>query len=223
MSTSRSPEEGRRLGVYAYDAVKEWLLDGRWGAGEAIPVETVKKELGVSKQPVMEALRRLAADGLAEIIPQVGTRVPLFSADDISDFFVLFASVESEAAVIACRRGTTHQIAMLDAANQTLAEALAMDDKAERVSHYLRWNRVFHSSIVDMTRSAVVGRTSRRMWDMSDLMITTAGSRNDLSTDIADRHAEHDQLIDAFRRRDEDTVRTVMRHHVLRNVPMLVT
>jgi hypothetical protein len=46
--------------------------------------------LDVSKQPIMDALRRLASDGLVEIIPQVGCRIPVHEPQDVTDFFAVF-------------------------------------------------------------------------------------------------------------------------------------
>ena len=66
---------GKRLAPVVYEMLKERLLEGTYQAGERLSVETLKTEFEVSKQPVMEALHRLAADGLVEIVPQVGCRV----------------------------------------------------------------------------------------------------------------------------------------------------
>ena len=86
---SQVNRRGMRLGPVAYQQIKEQLLEGRWAAGERLSLETFKSELGVSKQPVMEALRRLDADGLVEIIPQVGCRVVSYKPQEVSDFFPL--------------------------------------------------------------------------------------------------------------------------------------
>src|SRR5258708_6127537 len=102
---------GRRLGAYVYDTVKERLLDGQWRAGEFIGVEALRPELEVSKQPVMEAWRGLAGDDLVEIIPQVGCGVPIYPPAEMADFFKLFASLESEAATIAAARRSESEIA----------------------------------------------------------------------------------------------------------------
>src|SRR6201996_6238917 len=78
---------GRRLAPVVYDLLKERLLEGEFQAGQRLSVESLKTEFGVSKQPVMDALRRLATAGLIEIIPQVGSRVPVYSGADVTDFF----------------------------------------------------------------------------------------------------------------------------------------
>lgn len=59
-----------RLNNAVYDQLKERLMEGMYPAGERLSAEGLRTEFGVSKQPVMESLRRLAADGLVEIPPR---------------------------------------------------------------------------------------------------------------------------------------------------------
>ena len=82
---------GQRLGAVVLDKLKERLLDGRYAPGARISIEELRTEFGVSKQPVMDALRRLEAIGIVEIIPQSGCRVVAFPLQEIQDFFQLFS------------------------------------------------------------------------------------------------------------------------------------
>ena len=165
---------GRRLAPVVYDLLKERLLDGEFQAGERLPVEALKTEFGVSKQPVMEALRRLSSEGLVEIIPQVGCRVPVYSAVDVSDFFAIFGGMEGAVAGVAAQRCTGAQVDQLAAVNGEIRQLIDEPDPAARSHGYLILNRRFHGIIQDMAHSAVVAEISRRMWDMSDLLINTS-------------------------------------------------
>jgi DNA-binding GntR family transcriptional regulator len=55
----------------------------------------------VSKQPVMEALRRLSADGMVEIVPQVGSLVAVHEPRETDDFYLMFSGFEGAIAGIA--------------------------------------------------------------------------------------------------------------------------
>jgi hypothetical protein len=90
---------GRRLAPVIYELLKQRLLDGAYRAGERLPVEALKAEFDVSKQPVMDALRRLSSDGLVEIIPQVGCRVAVYDSAYVSDFFAIFGGMEARSLV----------------------------------------------------------------------------------------------------------------------------
>lgn len=213
--------QGKRLSHIVYDVIKDRLLEGEWRSGESLGVELLKRELGVSKQPIMEALRRLDGDGLVEIIPQVGCRVPSYSTDEVSDFFSLFASLESEATAIATRRRTDGQLDELERVNRRIEVVMTLDDSNERARQYRQLNRNFHSIILAMAHSPVVQRTSNRMWDMSDLLINVAAANRPLSDEVCDRHADHVRIIAALRERNAAIASAEMSSHILRNIDML--
>ena len=96
------------------DELKERLLSGRYPAGSRISIEDVKAEFGVSKQPVMDAMRRLEATGLVQIVPQSGCRVAAYTTQEILDFFNLFGRFEGEIAAAAASRRTDAQLVELD-------------------------------------------------------------------------------------------------------------
>src|SRR6202050_2525020 len=194
---------GGRLAPVVYDLLKERLLEGEFQAGQRLSVEALKAEFGVSKQPVMEALRRLSSEGLVEIIPQVGCRVPVYSGADVSDFFAIFGGMEGAVAGVAAQRCTDAQIDQLAVVNGEIRGLIDEPDPAVRSHGYLVLNRRFHGIIQDMAHSAVVAEISRRMWDMSDLLINTTGGPRPLASAVPARHDDHEQIGRALRDRDE--------------------
>jgi DNA-binding GntR family transcriptional regulator len=221
-ATRRSASaDGRRLNSYVYDVVRERLLDGCWRAGESIAVDALRLELGVSKQPVMDALRRLASDDLVEIIPQVGCRVPVYERTDLADFFTIFASAEGEATAISARRRNDADLAALQVINDRIGRIEKKSTADDRAREYRRLNRDFHSVVLDMADSAFASLVSRRMWDISDLLINTVVGSHSVGDEIDERHHDHARIIEALRDRDEGAARQFMRAHILRNIPML--
>ena len=109
-----------RLSYRTYELIKERLLDGRYAAGERLSVDALKTEFGVSKQPVMEALRRLSVDGLVEIIPQVGCQVARYTTAEVADFIMFFGEIEASIAEVAAARRTDAQLARMDAVSQQI-------------------------------------------------------------------------------------------------------
>jgi DNA-binding GntR family transcriptional regulator len=214
--------DGRRRSELVYDALRERLLAGRWAAGEPILIEEVKVEFGVSKQPVMDAVRRLSAAGLLEVIPQVGCRVPSYPPNEAEDFFRLFAAAESEVTSIAAARASDLQLDRLAATNGRIGAALEGSPE-HRTEVYMTLNREFHSTIQEMCQSPILGRTSSQMWDMCDLLIMTAGRGNPIAHEVRERYEEHERIIDALRDRDGATARNEMHAHIIRNVPMLTS
>jgi DNA-binding GntR family transcriptional regulator len=212
---------GSRLNDAVYDQLKERLLEGRYEAGERVSAEALRLEFGVSKQPVMEALRRLSGDGLMEIVPQVGSRVARYDLREVEDFYVMFGGFEGTIAGIAALRRTDEQLAILDEVSQRIDALRRSADASARSHGYRIWNRRFHEVIHEMAHSRIMAETSRRMWDLSDFLINTTGVPQPLSSALDERHADHEDIRDALHARDQATARSAMERHIVGTVTVI--
>ena len=226
-----SARAGQRLGQVLLDELKERLLAGSYPVGSRISIEEVKAEFGVSKQPVMDAMRRLEATGIVEIVPQSGCRVAHYSAQEIRDFFNLFGRFEGEIAAAAAARRSDAQLVELGDAWQRIADLEELDDPEERSREYRFLNRDYHLVIHRMSHSRVMANLSERMWDLSDFFVTTIGGVQQLSNSDPRskprprRHQDRDQVAEPRRRpcrhgvthrRDRRRFQRDARHHWLR-------
>jgi DNA-binding GntR family transcriptional regulator len=212
---------GMRMASVAYQQIKEQLLEGRWKAGERLSLDIFKTALGVSKQPIMEALRRLDADGLVEIIPQVGCRVAAYGPHDVADYFTLFGAFEGAIAGVAAARRTDADLAVLHEVHLQIGDLCGHTDQTTRAHGYRVLNREFHGVIHRMARSTLVEEMSLRMWDLSDFLINTAGLPQPLSSALDHRHADHQAIYDALLAGDAATARTSMEAHILGTVGII--
>ena len=206
---------GGPLNHAVYDVLKERLLEGCYPTGTRLPTEELRAGLGVSKQPVMEALRRLSADGMIDIVPQVGCMVTGYDPHEIEDFYLGFGGFEGSIAGIAALRSDTGQLADLDAISARIGALRAERDPAVRSRGYRIWNRRFHEAIGAMAQSRVMTETSRRMWDLSDFLINTTGVRRPLSSALDDRHADHERIRAALHAGDQAAARAEMERHIV--------
>jgi DNA-binding GntR family transcriptional regulator len=216
--TAPSARDGRRLAVVVLDELKERLLAGRYPVGSRISIEEVKAEFGVSKQPVMDAMRRLEAIGILQIVPQSGCRVAHYSGQEIRDFFNLFGRFEGEIAAAAALRRSDAQLVELDDAWQRIADLDPTDDPEEQSREYRFRNREFHLVLHRMSQSRVMSNLSERMWDLSDFLVTTVGGVERLSNSIHDRNNDHDIIRTAIRSSNPDIARAAMESHIVGTV-----
>lgn len=160
---------------HAYEHLKERILEGDLGPGDRLSVLALAQALACSRVPVMEALKRLQAEGLVDIVPQVGCQVAVPAAGDVEDFFAAFAAVEGTVVRLAAQRRTA---ADLVAFGQTLAridQALqGAGGPQDRDPAYRRLNRDFHSAIHVMARAPAAGDIAAALWDRSDFLIKVA-------------------------------------------------
>lgn len=204
-----------------YESIRERLLDGQFGAGQRLSVERLVAELEVSKQPIMEALRRLGSDGLVVIRPQVGCEVANFTDREVGDFFRLFGAAEGVVGMLAAQRRTPEQLDQLSEVASMTYNLHESDDERLRARRFRLSNRRFHAVIHEMAGSDMTASFSRRMWDVSDLIINTFTSRRVLSESLEQREQEHSRIVDALREGDVQAVRQEVEEHVIETARLL--
>jgi DNA-binding GntR family transcriptional regulator len=190
------------------------LLEGRYAAGARLSVEDIRLQFGVSKQPVMEAMRRLASDGLVRITPQVGCEVASYEPLEVADFFRLFGSFEAAIAEVAAERRTAQQLEALDEVSRRVEALADVADPVQRVHAYRLLNREFHGVIHEMAQSTIMIEVSQRMWDLSDFLINTTGLAKGMDTGLDRRQQDHDRIRDALAAGDGAAARREMELHI---------
>src|SRR5438874_8698045 len=103
-------------------ALEDDIVSGRIEAGSVLRQEQLSERFGVSRTPVREALRRLAALGLVQFVPNRGVRVRTLSRDELREAFLVRAELEGLATELATPKMTDQGIAELDAAEQLFSE-----------------------------------------------------------------------------------------------------
>ncbi|GHP19103.1 GntR family transcriptional regulator [Rhodococcus sp. NKCM2511] len=212
---------GARLSAVLYDTLKGRLLEGVYAAGEKIVVESIRHEFGVSKQPVMDALRRLSSDKLVDIVPQVGVQVVSYTRQEVEDFFTLFGGFEGTIAGVAALRRSDAQLRDLDAVSANVDRLISSEDASVRARGYRVQNREFHAVIHRMAHSRIMAETSQRMWDLSDFLINTTGVHNPLSSALDDRQHDHRSITEAIRAGNQRWAREAMEHHIVGTVEVI--
>jgi DNA-binding GntR family transcriptional regulator len=79
----------------AYERLRTDIVGGRWLPDTILSTYGLTEELAMSRTPIISALKRLEADGLIEIIPQVGCRVLQREHEEISETFTIRAALEA--------------------------------------------------------------------------------------------------------------------------------
>src|SRR5881628_3030949 len=102
--------------------IEEAIVSGELEPGTVLRQEQLSEQFDVSRTPVREALRRLAATGLVSFVPNRGVRVRTISRDELRQAFLVRAELEALVTKLATPRMTEARLAALAAAEQRFAE-----------------------------------------------------------------------------------------------------
>ncbi len=143
---------------HAYVAIRERILDGALARGARVHQEVLAAELGVSRTPVREALRRLAAEGLVEMHTNRGARVADVSEGDMRASYEARLIIEPGAARLAAQRGSSEPQARMRAAVAAQRRAIG------KIRANFEANRDFHVALVAASGNEFLRHFVENLW-----------------------------------------------------------
>ena len=103
--------------------LEQAIVSGELEPGQVLRQEELSERFDVSRTPVREALRRLAALGLVSFIPNRGVRVRTITTEELREAFLVRAELESLATEIAAPKFTEAALRELELAEETFSKA----------------------------------------------------------------------------------------------------
>jgi DNA-binding GntR family transcriptional regulator len=192
----------------AYEAVRQMILSGEAGAGTRLGESELAETLGLSRTPVREALQRLGADGLVEVLPHRGARVVRWTRQDLEEIFELRSLLEPYAAARAARIGQDEGV-LADLAGLCAAmESAAADGDLDRVA---RLNSRFHAAIIDASGNR---RLPAMLASVMHAPLILGTFRRYDADSMARSMNHHRELVAALAAHDPAWAESVMRAHM---------
>lgn len=190
--------ERLRARIYAHE-----LAPGAW-----IDEQSLADEFGISRTPMREALKVLAAEGLVVLKPRRGCYVAELSERDLDEIFPVLALLEGRAAEEATCRLASADLARLENIHADLERHVAAND----IDHFFEANQAFHNTLQDIAAN----RWLSQMIDGTRkfLKLTRRDSLR-LEGRIHQSLAEHREILAAIRARDPAAAALRMHNHIL--------
>ena len=193
--------------------LRDLIVENQLRPGERVPELEVAARLGVSRTPIREALKVLAAEGLVDMQPLRGAIVRAFSPKDAQDMLRVIALLEEFAARQAC----TAPQAGIDAV-LALHEQMREHFQRRERQPYFALNQRFHEAVVALagndTLSATHATLAQRM-----RRIRYVG--NSVPDNWGAAMAEHEAMAQALGARDADAMALAMREHLMNTWPRI--
>lgn len=191
----------------AAERVREMIIEGALAPGCRLNERVLCERLGVSRTPLREAFRVLAAEGLVDLQPNRSAQVVAFSDDDIRESFEVMGTLEALSGELACRRIRDDEVAEIKALT---FEMLACHARSDLLAYY-RLNRVIHDRINEAAGNALL----RQMYVTLNQRIQNLRFRSNFDNDKWNRAArEHASFVDALEARDGPRLAAMLRGHL---------
>ena len=198
-----------------YSILKDMITERKLLPGQKIPQEKLARDLGISRTPLISALKFLEQEKLVESVPRRGFFVRLFSKEEMVYIFELREVLEGLAARRAAARITDSQILKLDSFFQDFANQKNISD----YKGYAREDRRFHNFVIDVGAKEF----------LKSILLTT----NIISFSYQVLHSEglvrqpnetiqeHLAVIEAIKKRDPGSAEDLMRLHFKKSLIFL--
>ena len=194
----------------AYLALRERILQGQLKPGTALKERDLCEELNVSRTPIREALRRLSADGLAEVRPGRSIIVTLFAAEELTEIFELGIVLESFVAGLAAAKATHEDIDRLE---DIVSEMASLPEviMARQNERYIKLDQAFHDMIAAIARNPRIAQILKQTMSFRVLAnIFEKYEQSDFTTSIA----QHRTIVSAIASGDSDWAQAAMGSHI---------
>jgi len=210
--------------------IEEAIVSGELAPGTVLRQEQLSEQFNVSRTPIREALRRLAALGLVSFVPNRGVRVRTLSREDLHEAFMVRAELEGLATEVATPKFGPENLEELDAAEKrfaTISQELRArepgDERRTIMGDWVRANHAFHDVIYRVAALPLVeqlAKSARRTFSGPAVWAPGDHSIDGLYAKNAEQHRAIKQAIAAG---SATGARVLAREHVLSSFHLLET
>lgn len=196
--------------------LRDYVVEGALADGARIPERELCERFGISRTPLREALKVLAAEGLVELLPNRGARVRSLAPEEIGELFDLMAGLEALAGRLACERMSDREFREIEALHQ---EMYTFYLRGDRHGYFTR-NQAIHAAIF---AAAANGALSASALSLQARLrrVRFAANLDPGGERWSEAVREHEQMLDALRRRAGRDLAEILFDH-LRSTKMAV-
>lgn len=203
---SLTPIAYESLGEQVYRSVRDLIVSQVYPPGSKLNVEQLGRELGVSRTPVWDAMRRLESEALVEVVPRHGVFVTNYGVTKIRDLFAVRGTLEGLAARQAAAQLTPAARGAMTAALRELRRAARRKD----LDHYSHAAIRFHDTVLAAANNQVLARVLENVY--AQILVLRLHSLH-LADRLAASVAEHGAIAAAVVKGDAEAAERLARAH----------
>lgn len=193
-----------------YAPLRAMILTRRLAPGERIQPDRLAFELGVSRTPVLNALKRLAHEQIVEWVSRRGIYVKRYTKRELARLFEVREMLESLSARLAATRISEAEVNRF----AEIFREVEPDATRELPAEYIEQDALFHTRLIEVSGNQFLAHA------MNALSVTVFAFQQGLRP-IIETNKEHQAILDALRQRDPEASEAAMRRHIRRSIECL--
>ena len=189
------------------ETLREAIREGILQPGERLMEIQIAEELGVSRTPVREAIRKLELEGYVVMLPRRGTYVANLSIKDINEVFEIRSSIDALAAGLAAERITEDELEKMEHMLVATVDAFEHGDM-ERV---VEFDSQFHDVLYCASRNdrlvGIISNLREQLTRFRSISMAQPGRMKETMD-------EHRRMVEAIAQRDVELAQSIAREHM---------
>jgi len=195
------------LGEVVFDYLREAILSGELKPGERLMEIALAEQLGVSRTPVREAIRKLQKEKFVEMIPRKGAYVANLTAKDIIEVLEIRIVLEGFASELAANRITNEEIEELGEILSGFNTSIDVKDTVGMIEK----DKEFHDKIFEASRNNKLVDMVKDLHDQFQRFRLIYFNEFDNYIEL---QAWHEKIYEAIKNRDAENARINAENHV---------
>ncbi len=206
-TTSLGTIERRSLHLELVERIRPLIVESQLSPGAKVPEKALCEQFSVSRTPMREALKVLAAEGLVRLEPNRGAWVTLVTIEEVNEVFPILTVLEALSGELACQNITDSEVAHVRALHNQMIKSYADRDLAA----YFRTNQDIHHAILLSARNETLTKSCQALSARMQRARFVANMSEDRWSAAVN---EHEQIILALEARNGPELSRVLVEHM---------
>jgi DNA-binding GntR family transcriptional regulator len=203
----------------AYTIIRRAIIEGTYQEGDRLVEAELATLAGVSRTPIREALRRLAAEGFVQVRPGSGAVVTRWSRTEMVELFEIRAALECLGAGLAAQNAGPDDIAALEDLCTDMERVATLGGPAF-LETFSKLNTLFHNSILEISGNPRLAEMASGLMKLGVIMRTYKLFD---AARISHSLVDHRSLVSAIKSGSVTRAESTMRSHILSSIDTFAT
>ena len=199
--------ERRSLHLELVERIRPLIVESQLKAGDKVPEKELCERFRVSRTPMREALKVLAAEGLVRLEPNRGAWVTVVTIEEVEEVFPVLGALEALSGELACANITDAEISHI----RWLHDQMIQSYTVKNLTDYFKINQEIHRAILLAAKNQSLTNTCQAL---SARMQRARYAANLSEERWADAVREHEQIIQSLEARDGKQLSRVLAQHM---------